>query len=97
MVRSGLFYIQAATVSWSWPTMSFQVHNEQTRLTASWLSDLAIALVAAGVFAPAIAFLYGISQPVPGGIQISAVTIACIGGGVFLHLFGRHTLGRLRE
>lgn len=58
---------------------------------------LATALVAAGVFAPAIAFLYGISRPAPDAFQISMVTVACIGGGALLHLYGRRMLGRLRE
>jgi hypothetical protein len=36
----------------------FLVHNERTKLTATWLNTLATALIAAGVFAPAVAALY---------------------------------------
>lgn len=75
----------------------FLASNERTKLTAGLFNTLAASLVAAGVFAPAIAFFYGISRPEPGVIQISLVTLACIGGGAFLHLFGRRMLGRLRE
>ena len=39
----------------------FLVHNERTKLTASWLNTLATALIAAGAFAPAAAWLYGLS------------------------------------
>jgi hypothetical protein len=58
---------------------------------------LAASLVAAGVFAPAIASFYGISRPESGTIQTSLVTLACIGGGAFLHFLGRRMLGRLHE
>jgi len=75
----------------------FLVPNERAKLTASLFNALAASLVAAGVFAPAIAFLYGISRPPPGGIQVSLVSLACIGGGALLHLLGRRMLGRLRE
>jgi hypothetical protein len=84
----------------NWPggaNFIFLVHNEQTKLTANICNTLATSLVAAGGFAPAIAFLYGISRPEPGAIQISLVTFACFGGAAFLHFLGRRMLGRLRE
>ena len=40
----------------------FLVDNECTKLTASWLNALGIALIAAGAFAPAAAWLYGLIQ-----------------------------------
>jgi hypothetical protein len=73
----------------------FLVHNEQTKLTANLFNTLAASLVAAGVFAPAIAFFYGISRPVPNALQVWVVTVACIAGGALLHLWGRRMLGRL--
>ena len=75
----------------------FLVQEERTKLTANLFNALAASLVAAGVFVPAIAFLYGISRPAAGGVQVSLVTLTCIGGGALLHLLGRRTLGRLRE
>jgi hypothetical protein len=73
------------------------VHNEQTKLTASLFNALAASLVAAGVFAPAIAFLYGISRPAPNAFQIVIVTCACFSVGALLHFYGRRMLGRLEE
>jgi hypothetical protein len=75
----------------------FLVHNEQTKLTASLFNALAVSLVAAGVFAPAIALFYGVSRPGPGMIPVAAVTAACIGVGALLHLYGRRMLERLEE
>ena len=73
------------------------VHNERTKLTASWLNALAAALIAAGVFAPAVALMYGLSQMSANGARLSLVSLACIGGGAFLHWLGRALLGRLQE
>ncbi len=75
----------------------FLISNERTKLTASLFNALAASLVAAGVFAPAIAFLYGISRPAPDVFQVSIVSCACFGGGALLHLYGRRMLGRLDE
>lgn len=75
----------------------FLISNERTKLTANLFNALAVSLVAAGVFAPAIAFLYGISQPAPDAYQILIVTGACFGVGTLLHLYGRRVLGSLSE
>lgn len=75
----------------------FLVHNEQTKLSAAWLNTLATALVAAGVFAPAAALLYGISQIVIERWIMTTVAVSCIGLGTGLHLLGRAILRRLRE
>lgn len=75
----------------------FLVRNERTKLTASWLNALAAALVAAGVFAPIAALIYGLSQIPQNSLQLSLVILICIAGGVFLHWIGRAVLGRLRE
>jgi hypothetical protein len=75
----------------------FLVHNEQTKLTANVFNALAVSLVAAGVFAPVIAFLYGLSQASPGLIRSLLVSFGCFGLGGFLHWLGRRTLGRLQE
>ena len=75
----------------------FLIANERTKLTANWLNALAAALVTAGVFAPAAALLYGLSQPALAGIHILLLTGAYFAGGFFLHILGWLTLGRLRE
>jgi hypothetical protein len=73
------------------------VENERTKLTASWLNALATALMAAGVFAPAAALIYGISQfPMDRWTMVS-LALACFAIGASLHLLGRAVLGRLRE
>ena len=37
----------------------YLVHNEQTKLTATWINTLAAGLIAAGAFAPAAALVLG--------------------------------------
>lgn len=73
------------------------VHNERTKLTASWLNTLATALIAAGGFAPLAAMIYGISELHIGAPYIAPMTLSCVGGGAFLHLVARGYLGRLQE
>jgi hypothetical protein len=75
----------------------FLVHNEQTKLTASWLNALATALVAAGFFAPAAAFLYGLSQMPVDRWTMVALALVCFALGGGIHVLGRAVLGRLRE
>lgn len=75
----------------------FLVSNERVKLTANWLNALATALVAAGLFAPAAAVLYGLSQfPVTFGYMV-ALAAGCLGLGTSIHLVGRAVLRRLRE
>jgi hypothetical protein len=75
----------------------FLVHNEQTKLTAAWLNALATALLAAGFFAPAAAFIYGISQVSLDRWIMVALAFGCVGLGAALHLLGRVILRRLHE
>jgi hypothetical protein len=75
----------------------FLVHNERTRLTASWLNALATALIAAGGFAPAAAWLYGLSALPVGAVYLTTVGVVCAAGGFSLHLVALATLRRLRE
>ena len=72
------------------------VHNERTKLTATWLNTLATALVAAGTFGPFAAQLYGLSSPVVDRILLAALAGICFVGGLVLHLGGRVFLGKLR-
>ena len=75
----------------------FLVHNERTKLTASWLNALATALIAAGGFAPAAAWLYGLSALPIGAFNLSVLTFACATAGAGLHGAALATLWRLRE
>jgi len=75
----------------------FLVHNERTKLTASWFNALATALLAAGVFAPAAAALYGISSfPLGRGLAV-VILLGCMAAAVAIHLSAWLLLGRMRE
>jgi hypothetical protein len=73
------------------------VHNERTKLMASWLNTPATALVAAGAFAPLAAWLYGLSSVPIGAVSLAGIAVVCTAVGVCLHIFGWAMLGRLRE
>lgn len=75
----------------------FLVHNERTKLTSSWLNTLATALIAAGVFAPAAALMYGVSVPTLSRISLALLILSCFIVGTFLHILGWLALRRLRE
>ena len=73
------------------------VHNERTKLTATWINTLAAAFIAAGAVAPIAAVLYGLSAlPVELGRLIS-LALACVTIGCGIHFLARAQLGRLRE
>ena len=75
----------------------FLVENERTKLTASWLNSLAVAVIAAGVFAPAAALVYGLSQLSMSVGSVSGIVMVCFAIGLILHWLARLLLGRLRE
>ena len=74
-----------------------KVTKSSTKLTASWLNALATALIAAGGFAPAAAWIYGLSALPIGAFDLSAIALACTGVGIGLHVSALAVLGRLRE
>jgi hypothetical protein len=73
------------------------VHNERLKLTATWVSGLATAFIAAGLFAPLAALTYGIAELRVGPLSIVLVIGLCVGVGALLHLLGRLPLRGLRE
>ena len=73
------------------------VHNERTKLTASWLNTLATAFVAAGAFAPLVAWIYGFSEVPVSAPSLFVAAFACGAGGLGIHIFGWAMLGSLRE
>ncbi len=73
------------------------VHNERTKLTATWFNALATALVAAGLFAPLAALFYGLAEIRVGLLGVATTALVCHAGGLALHLIGWGLLGRLRE
>ena len=73
------------------------IHNERTKLTATWINTLAAALIAAGAVAPIAAILYGLSTlPISLG-RIVVLAVACAAVGVAIHFGARAVLGSLRE
>ena len=75
----------------------FLVHNERTKLTATWLNTLATALVAAGVFAPGAALIYRLTPVAIDSRSLFVIAFGCFALGGALHLLGRAFLGRLNE
>jgi hypothetical protein len=72
------------------------IHNERTKLTATWLNGVAIALMAVGGFAPTISYLAAtVSAPSPE--WLTTTSAACFGFSVALHFMARKVLGRLRS
>jgi peptidoglycan/LPS O-acetylase OafA/YrhL len=67
----------------------FLIYNERTKLTAAWLNILATALVAAGVFAPGAALVYGLSQFAISPWTVVVLAASCLCIGACLHLLGR--------
>lgn len=74
----------------------FPVHNEQTKLTATWLNALATALMAAGTFAPIAALFYGFANSNADQLALILGAGVCFVVGIGLHLAGRLFLRRLR-
>jgi hypothetical protein len=73
------------------------VHNERTKLTAGWFNTLATALIAAGVFAPGAAVLYGISSIQLSRGFLAIILLGCVAVGVAIHLAALMLIGRMRE
>jgi hypothetical protein len=73
------------------------IHNEQTKLTATFFNSLATTLVAAGGFAPLAAMAYGISALHIEGSYVAVLVVVCAVIGGSLHWVGRRILGSLRE
>jgi hypothetical protein len=69
------------------------VDNEQTKLTATALNNIAVAFVIAGVVAPVVQ--YGGTQPLLSAAPIAFSLIWLLAGEI-LHLFARRVLRRLK-
>ena len=69
------------------------VHNERTKLTATWLNSIAAAAVAVGAIAPSIAAVTGTtSPPLAAGLALFWLFV-----GAGLHFGARAILGRLKD
>lgn len=70
------------------------IPNEQTKLTATYLNGIAIALFAVGAIAPTVTLLN--SDTNSAGIGTSAVAVVCLVSSAVLHLLARAVLRSLK-
>jgi hypothetical protein len=77
--------------------MNKTVPNERRKLTASWLSAVATALMTAGVFAPAASQIYGFGANRADNTLVFVSSAVCAAVSLGLHLIGRQLLGGLVE
>lgn len=68
------------------------IRNEQTKLTATFLNGLAVALFAVGGLAPLFSAIYGTSG---GGWRVIVGAVSCFAAALALHLAARTVLRRL--
>jgi hypothetical protein len=71
------------------------IHNEQTKLTATALNNVAVAFVIAGFVGPAVALGYG-SEAVPKGGVAILISVIWLFVGLILHLIAKLILRDLR-
>jgi hypothetical protein len=68
------------------------VHNERTKLSATYLNGVAIAVMAVGGVGPIVSVLNGGAAPALG---IAAISVICLTGSIALHCLARRLLGSL--
>ena len=71
------------------------IHNEQAKLTATYLNGVAIAIAAVGGVAPWVAFL--VQATGQGLVPVVMSSVVCSGLSLGLHFLARKVLSRLRE
>ena len=69
------------------------VHNERTKLSATWVNNLAAGAVVAGVISPMVSIA---ARGSPSWLPI-VVSVIWLFAGVVLHLMARGILGGLRQ
>ena len=73
------------------------IHNEQAKLTATYVNGLAIAVFAVGGLAPLFSLLYS-DRPAPIPLwSIVAVSLVCFAASGALHYAARHFLKGMKE
>lgn len=72
------------------------IHNEQVKLTATWLNSIASGTMLVGTVAPVAAMLYGTATP-KGGILAVLGGVLFLFCGIGLHIQARRIVKGLRE
>jgi len=72
------------------------IENERTKLTATWLNNLAVASIVAGWLSPVAGMVYGLTNPPRDIVILISLSIAWLLAGLVLHLIARAHLGRLK-
>jgi Na+/melibiose symporter-like transporter len=70
------------------------IRNERTKLTATWLNGLSVALYAVGGLAPLASSVYNADGP---SLLIAVGTTVCIMAATALHLFARRYLRGMKS
>jgi hypothetical protein len=70
------------------------IHNEQTKLTATALNNIAVAFIIAGFVAPVVGL--GQRLDAPGDVLSIVLSVIWLGTGSILHLCARLVLRRLK-
>ena len=73
------------------------VHNERTKLLATALNNLGVAIWATAILAPSASLLYGTSNSTTSVWWYVSIATIWFLVGVTLHLLARAVLGRLQE
>lgn len=69
------------------------IHNERTKLSATYANGLAVSIFAVGGLGPWLAVLYGNADP---SLAVSGVSVICFSASYALHFYARRILKRLR-
>lgn len=75
--------------------MSDLVHNERTKLTATWLNGVSLAIFAAGGFGPWLT-LANTGGPHYDAAILATISVVCILVSIGLHFTARVFLGRMK-
>jgi uncharacterized membrane protein required for colicin V production len=73
------------------------LRHERRKLTASWFNAIAIAIMAAGAFAPVASQIYGFGSNRVDESLVFFSSAVCVAVSLILHLIGRQHLGGFEE